>query len=534
MEDEQIKTVKNWPEPTLIRDIQVFIGFANFYRCFIRGFSRIAALLTFLLKTIKSSDESASKAFRADGNKVVSGGGSGRANGTVVNSSKNEKSRNSTRVPNIGATGEPNFLTPDAKKAFNHLRLAFIKAPILRHFDPKSHIRIEINASGYAIGGVLSQLNLDSDAPPNDSNLNKSDFGQWHPIAYFFGKMILTETRYKTHDAELLAIVEAFKTWRHYLEGCKHEVLVLTDHNNLRRFMDTKSLSSRQVRWAQELFRYHFWIDYCQGKANGAADALSRFLQRSLDEEEKLWAENTQILHRLQSSLTRASLSGLSLGFGSDDLSPLHRVLICGTHVLPQLRHFWDTFRTELADENPYTASIGGMRLRLAELQESDDEARKLRATEELQEGWTDIDGVLHHQGLPFVPEIIRTELISRHHDDPLAGHFGIDKTRELIGRKYYWPSLRKDVEVYVRGCDVCLASKTVRHKPYGDLQALPVPTNRLEGWELCLYPSHRRPAHENNSLWAGKGHYRYFGASWSHSRCGSLTPWPARFNRFR
>ena len=106
--------------------------------------------------------------------------------------------------------------------------------------------------------------------------------------------------------------------------------------------------------------------------------------------------------------------------------------------MLPQLRHFWDTFRTELANENPYTASIGGMRLRLAELQESDDEARKLRATEELQEGWTDIDGVLHHQGLSFVPEIIRTELISRHHDDPLAGHFGIDKTRELIGRKYY------------------------------------------------------------------------------------------------
>ena len=86
---------------------------------------------------------------------------------------------------------------------------------------------------------------------------------------------------------------------------------------------------------------------------------------------------------------------------------------------------------------------------------------------------------MLHHQGLPFVPEIIRTELISRHHDDPLAGHFGIDKTRELIGRKYYWPSLKKDVEAYVKGCDVCLASKAVRHKPYGDLQALPVPTHR-------------------------------------------------------
>ena len=86
---------------------------------------------------------------------------------------------------------------------------------------------------------------------------------------------------------------------------------------------------------------------------------------------------------------------------------------------------------------------------------------------------------MLQYRRLPYVPEIIRSEVISRHHDDPLVGHFGIDKTRELVGRKYYWPSLRKDVEDYVRGCDVCLASKAVRHKPYGDLQSLPVPTHR-------------------------------------------------------
>ena len=73
--------------------------------------------------------------------------------------------------------------------------------------------------------------------------------------------------------------------------------------------------------------------------------------------------------------------------------------------MLPQLRHFWDTFRTELADENPYTASIGGMRLRLAKLQESDKEAQKVRA--EGRDGYEEIDGVLHHQGLPFVPEVI-------------------------------------------------------------------------------------------------------------------------------
>ena len=67
------------------------------------------------------------------------------------------------------------------------------------------------------------------------------------PLSLFFQKMIPAETRYKTYDQELLAIVKIFKTWHHYLEGYKFEVIVLTDHNNLRQFIDTKNLSSRKV-----------------------------------------------------------------------------------------------------------------------------------------------------------------------------------------------------------------------------------------------------------------------------------------------
>ena len=178
------------------------------------------------------------------------------------------------------SNGATSYLTLGAKQAFTQLRQAFTKTPILRHFDPECHIRIKNNASGYAIGGVLSQLTSDN-------------LGQWHPVAFYSRKMISTKTWYETHNGELLAIVKAFKTWQHHLEDCKHEVLVLTNHNNLRRFMDTKSLSSKQVRSAQELSRYHFRIDYCQGKANGAADTLSRFFQRNEDEEEKLQTENT-------------------------------------------------------------------------------------------------------------------------------------------------------------------------------------------------------------------------------------------------
>ena len=54
---------------------------------------------------------------------------------------------------------------------------------------------------------------------------------------------------------------------------------MLTNHNNLRWFIDMKSLNSRQVYWAQKLSRYYFQIDYRQGKANKAADALSQYPQ---------------------------------------------------------------------------------------------------------------------------------------------------------------------------------------------------------------------------------------------------------------
>ena len=117
------------------------------------------------------------------------------------------------------------------------------------------------------------------------------------------------------------------------------------------------------------------------------------------------------------------------------------------------------------------------MNLRLLELQDNDKKAKVLRAGGFL-EGWEDVKGVLQYRRFSYVQEIIRSEVISRHHNDPLAGYFGIDKTKELVGRKYYWLSLRGDVESYVRECDVCLTSKAVRHKPYGDLQSLPISTH--------------------------------------------------------
>ncbi len=86
---------------------------------------------------------------------------------------------------------------------------------------------------------------------------------------------------------------------------------------------------------------------------------------------------------------------------------------------------------------------------------------------------------MLHYQGLLYVPKVICLELISRYHDDPFVGHVGIEKTCKLIARKYYWPTLRRDIEAYVKGCNICLVSKAICHKSYEDLQSLPVSTPR-------------------------------------------------------
>ena len=198
----------------------------------------------------------------------------------------------------------------------------------------------------------------------------------------------------------------------------------------------------------------------------------------------KIRTKSTQIFHWLQSSPTNACLAGLNLSGNTteshaENFLPLQQVLIYNTYVLPQLCQFWEELRGELAGKRLYQREcIGDLRLRLPELQAENQIARKIRK-KGLKEDWEEIDGVLHREGFLYLPEIIKTEMISRHHDDPLVGHFRVEKTRKLDTQKYYWPTLQADIEVYLKGCDVCITSEAVRHKPYGDLQSLPMPTHR-------------------------------------------------------
>ena len=150
MEDERIEAVRNWLEPKSVRDIQVFLGFANFYWCFIQSFSKIAGPLTSILITTRSTENLS--LLVAEDTEIGSIGSGDCEDETVKRSPLTSKNSN-------GATG---YLIPNAKQVFTQLRQTFTEAPILRHFDPECHIWIETDASSYASGGVLSQLILDN------------------------------------------------------------------------------------------------------------------------------------------------------------------------------------------------------------------------------------------------------------------------------------------------------------------------------------------------------------------------------------
>ena len=119
-----------------------------------------------------------------------------------------------------------------AKESFQNIQTAFCLSPVLRQFDDTKQIFVEPDASVYAIEAILSQ---------EDEN------GRKHPVAYYSKKLTPEESRYGTPDQKLLAVVYSMEHWRHFLEGARHQVIVLSDHNNLRWFNTTTKLSRRQV-----------------------------------------------------------------------------------------------------------------------------------------------------------------------------------------------------------------------------------------------------------------------------------------------
>jgi hypothetical protein len=103
MVKDKTKAIQEWQTPKLLRDVQSFLGFAKFYRCFILGFAKICCPLTKSTKGDKKDWE----------------------------------------------------WTPDMETAFVNLKVRFTTAPILTDYSPEHQCIIETDASDFARGAVI-------------------------------------------------------------------------------------------------------------------------------------------------------------------------------------------------------------------------------------------------------------------------------------------------------------------------------------------------------------------------------------------
>jgi len=134
-----------------------------------------------------------------------------------------------------------------AEKAFQTLKKVFTTTLILICPNFLKPFFMEIDASNFALGIVLSQ--------PRKN-------GKLHFVAFHSRKFNAAKIIYEIYDKELLAIVDSFQEWHHLLEGATHQVTIYIDHKNLEYFMSTCVLNCRQARWNISLSRFDFSITY--------------------------------------------------------------------------------------------------------------------------------------------------------------------------------------------------------------------------------------------------------------------------------
>ncbi|KAF8756360.1 hypothetical protein RHS01_04300 [Rhizoctonia solani] len=199
--------VQEWPTPTKVKEVQLFLGFANFLRRFVANFSHIARPLHNLVK-------------------------------------KDTPWKWETRE----------------QEAFQNLKDAITGAPVLCHADLPKPYFLETDASGAALGSILSQRQED---------------GRLHPLGFLSESFKGAEQNYDTHDKELLAIIRSFEYWRIFLEGTAHPITVFTNHRNLEYWKESQTFNV-VMQGGLLLAGYNFQIVYRPGKQSGKPNALSR------------------------------------------------------------------------------------------------------------------------------------------------------------------------------------------------------------------------------------------------------------------
>jgi len=196
MQSDRISTIEDWLTLIPVRDIEMLLGFMNFYRRFIRKYHKVTLPLKELLK---KSETSCGKKLEG--------------------SAKWE-------------------WTWEAEWAFRRPKRTFTEALILYYFQLPKSIFLQTDASGFAIAGILNQYDV---------------FGVCRPGNVYPWKCSQAEKNYDIYDWELLATVETLNQWRHYLQGANYKVLIRCDYKNLENLQISKVFSRRQARWLEIL-----------------------------------------------------------------------------------------------------------------------------------------------------------------------------------------------------------------------------------------------------------------------------------------
>ena len=201
----KISAVRDWSTPRNVKEVKSFLGLCSYYRRFVSGFAQIARPLH------KISDK-----------------------GTAFH------------------------WTEECERAFQHLKTSLTTSPILGYPVHDAPFVLDTDASDFATGAVLSQLQNDKEVV----------------IAYHSKSLNIHEQQYCVTRKELLAVLNAFNAFHHFLYG--QSVLVRTDNAAVSWMRNLKQPTGQVARWLQILGTYDFTVVHRPGTQHRNADALSR------------------------------------------------------------------------------------------------------------------------------------------------------------------------------------------------------------------------------------------------------------------
>ncbi|MBW0566213.1 hypothetical protein O181_105928 [Austropuccinia psidii MF-1] len=318
-----------------------------------------------------------------------------------------------------------------SKKALGQLQLlkeAFTTAPILSHFNPSLAAIVENDASYYALGAVLSQVN---------------DSGK-HPIEFDSRKLLPAELNYEIHDKELLCIFWALKRWRAFPLSLSDSFEVLTDHSSLQYFMSSKVFTSSQARWAVFLSEFYFSITYRPGRLATLPDALSHWDGMYPEIKVDFISKNPQNVHQVlkQNEIKESSFFPIKAEVFSDLVDQIQKAVW-------QDKDYNETLKKLARGESVSDYTL-------------EPQAKLLLFKDRVV--------------IPSNHEL-QLDILQKHHDSPLAGHPGQEKTLKLIKRDFYWSGMNQIIKDYVSSCQKCLRNKSINHKKFGLLKPPQIPS---------------------------------------------------------